>query len=231
MTHLELENLISEYLEGQLRPDRQAEFNQHLAACPQCRELVAGVRQVMELASAAEDLEPGPWLVSRIMAATVGTRIPSFWEEMHELLRLVLQPKVAYGIAMAVFSFSVIVNAAGLNLRHLTVDDLKPSTWIRRADRNGHLFLARAEKYYYDLKVVYEIESRLRQLRPQSGESEKQPKQEQKPQEVPPGGSSSERPGLENPQQASLGGFTTLAAEMIGINSENAGAPGRTLLP
>ena len=66
---------------------------------------------------------------------------------------------------MAVFSFSIIVNAAGINLRHMTVEDLNPRTWFFRANRAGHLYYARAEKFYYDLRVVYEIESRLRQLR------------------------------------------------------------------
>jgi Putative zinc-finger len=230
MTHLELENLISEYLEGQIAPARRAEFDQHLAACPECQDLVAGVRRVMDLARAAEDLEPSLWLVPRIMAATVGTRVPGFWEEMHDLFRLVFQPKVAYGIAMAVFSFSVIVNAAGLNLRHLTVEDLKLSTWIHRADRNGHLMVARAEKYYYDLKVVYEIESRSRQLRPQGGVNEKPPKPELKPQEAPPGGSSNQRPGFESSQQASLETLVHPEVETIKRDSEGPGASGRTLL-
>ncbi len=229
MTHLELENLVSEYLEGQLVPSRRLEFERHLVGCQDCRELLVGVRHVMDLASAAEDLEPNPWLVPRIMAATVGTRVPSFWEEMHDLFRLVFQPKVAYGIAMAVFSFSVIVNATGLNLRRLTAEDLKPSTWIHRVDRNGHLMLARAEKYYYGLKVVYEIESRLRQLRPQPGENETPHEPASKPQDAPPGGSSNEQPILERPQQASLGTFVTLAAKAVKRNSEEAGASGRIL--
>lgn len=82
---------------------------------------------------------------------------------------------------MAVFSLSMIANVAGVNLRHVKAADLNPRNWVYQADRNGHLLLGRVEKYYYDLKVVYEIESRLRQLRAQPGEAA--------PQKAPAGGS------------------------------------------
>jgi hypothetical protein len=91
---------------------------------------------------------------------------------------------------MAVFSFSIIVNAAGVNLRHMTVEDLNPRTWFFRANRAGHLYYARAEKFYYDLRVVYEIESRLRQLR---SHPEEEP-QEAPKQEPPAGGSTNSTP-------------------------------------
>ena len=90
---------------------------------------------------------------------------------------------------MAVFSFSIIINAAGINLRHLTLEDLNPRTWVRRADRSGHLLYARAEKFCYDLKVVYEIESRLRQLRQQPAEAPNPQEREAPRPEGPPGGS------------------------------------------
>ena len=68
---------------------------------------------------AAEDAEPRPWLISKIMQATVGERKPTWRERIAAYLRPVLQPRVAYPIAMTVFTFSIIVNAAGLNLRSL----------------------------------------------------------------------------------------------------------------
>jgi len=91
-----------------------------------------------------------------------------------------------------VFSFSIIINAAGVNLRHLKLEDLNPRAWVRMADRSGHLLYARAEKFCYDLRVVYEIESRLRQLRQQTAPAPaEQEKEAPKPQAPggPPGGS------------------------------------------
>jgi hypothetical protein len=143
----------------------------------------------MELCHSAPELEPAPWLVRKIMLATVGERKPSLADRLVAFFRPALQPRFAYGVAMAVFSFSIIVNAAGVNLRHMTVEDLNPRTWFFRANRAGHLYIARAEKFYYDLRVVIEIESRLRQLRSHPEEDQEAPKQE-----PPAGGSTNSTP-------------------------------------
>jgi hypothetical protein len=52
--------------------------------------------------------------------------------------------------------------------------DLNPATWAYRANRAGHLLYARAEKFYDDLRIVYEIESRFRNARSENGDQEKQ---------------------------------------------------------
>ena len=190
MTHLEIENLASDYLEGLLEPPVHAAVEAHLRECGACRELVGDVRHVLELCQAAEDAHPNPWLVSKILRATIGERQPTWREQIAAYFRPVLQARVAYPIAMTVFTFSIIVNAAGLNLRALRWDDLNPRTWLARADRQGHLIYARAEKFYYDLRVVYEIESRFRQV---TGQGQGQDEETPKP-AAPAGGSSQGSP-------------------------------------
>ena len=189
MTHLEVENLTSDYLEGLLDPGLRTEVEAHLSTCPSCGEMVEDVRRAMEICHAAPELEPSPWLVNKIMLATVGERKPGWTERLAAFFRPTFQPRIAYTVAMAVFSLSIIVNAAGINLRHLTVEDLNPRTWFQRANRARHVYAARAEKFYYDLRVVLEIESRLRQLRTHSEEEPEAPKQE-----PPPGGSTNTAP-------------------------------------
>jgi len=201
MTHLELENLASEYLEGQLEQARRHEVEAHLNDCVSCRELVEGLRHALELCRSAEELEPAPWLVSKILLATVGEKKPTLREKLGAYFRPVLQPRVAYSVAMAVFSFSIIVNAAGINLRNLTVADLNPRNWVYQANRTGHLLYARAEKFYYDLRVVYEIESRLRQLRQDSGQNARSPENETPKSEPAPGKSTDGKP-TSTPQMA-----------------------------
>lgn len=185
MTHLEIENIASEYLEGQLDTVRRSEVEQHLADCADCRELISSVRRAFELCRRAEPLEPPPWLVPKILRATIGERQPTFTERLAAWFRPVFQARVVYGVAMAVFSLSMIADVAGVNFRHVKARDLNPRNWVYQANRNGHLLLGRVEKYYYDLKVVYEIESRLRQLRAQPGEAA--------PQAKPPAGGSTEQ--------------------------------------
>jgi hypothetical protein len=140
----------------------------------------------MELCRSAENVEPAPWLISKTLLATLGERKPTLKDRLVALFRPPAQPRITYAVAMAVFSFSIIVNAAGLNLRHVTFEDINPFTWARRVYRTGHQLYDRGEKFYYDLRVVYEIESRFRRLRAEPpGEEKEAPKQES-----PPGGSS-----------------------------------------
>lgn len=175
MTHLEIESMASDYLEGRLAPGQVVEMKAHLAECAPCHETVEDVRRVLEMCQVAEAPEPRPWLVAKILQATVGSLKPTWNQRVIDYLRPILQPRVAYPVAMTVFTFSIIVNAAGLNLRRVHWADLNPNAWVDRANRHGHLMMARAEKYYYDLRVVYEIEYRIRQFstRPQFEEPPK----------------------------------------------------------
>lgn len=208
MTHLEIENLASDYLEELLEPSVRAAVEAHLSGCGACRELVGDVRQVLEMCRTAEDPQPNPWLVSKILRATAGERKPTWREQVAEFFRPVLQPRIAYPIAMTVFTFSVIVNAAGLDLRALHWEDLNPHTWLARADRQGHLIYARAEKFYYDLRVVYEIESRFREVTGQpQGQEEETPKPA-----APPGGSSQGTPS-DQTVASNYSGWTLVAVK------------------
>ncbi len=174
MTHLELENLASDYLEGLLEASRHAEVEKHLAGCAACRELLADVRDAIEACRSAEEVLPPPWLVTRIRLATLGEPRTGITEQVNALLRGIRQPRIAYAVAMTVFSLSLIVNIVGINLRRFNPQDLNPSTWVYRANRAGHLLYARAEKFYADLRIVYEIESRFRNVRSEPSNEEKQ---------------------------------------------------------
>jgi len=208
MTHLELENLVSDYLDGTLGSGQETQVSEHLAECGSCRELIDDVRRAMELCRPAEDLIPAPWLVSRILLATSGAPKATLRDRLAAALDPAWQPRFAYGVAMAVFSFSMIVNAAGINLKTLRFADLNPRTWMHQAGRNGHLLYARAEKFYYDLRVVYEIEWRLKQLRRQPGDAETDQQQLTPKREIPGGSStngSSMTPQMAFDRNASIG--------------------------
>lgn len=213
MTHLELENLASDYLDGQLAVNQRVAVEAHLQACAACRELIGDLKRVLTLAHSAEDAEPSPWLVAKIMRATVGEPKLGWKERLAAILRPSPQPRMAYAVAMAIFSFSIIVNAAGVNLRNLTISDLNPQNWLYQANRSGQLMFARAEKFYYDLRIVYEIESRLRQNRTKTNE----PAEETRPQSDP--GGSSERTAPGGTEIASAGGSGMGISESIALAS------------
>jgi len=207
MTHLELENLASDYLEGQLDAARRTEVENHLSACAPCQEVVADIRYALEVCRAAEDLEPAPWLVSKILLATVGERKPGWGEQVAAFFRPAARVRLAYAVAMTVFSVSIIVNTAGINLRHVRLTDLNPRTWFYEANRTGHLVVARAEKFYYGLRVVYEIESRLRRVQQQNGQGKGEGTQETPKPEAPAGGTTDSMPPS-NPELAEARGLS-----------------------
>ena len=216
MTHLELENLASDYLEGQLEQARRHEVEAHLEACTACRELMADLRHALEICKSAEEIEPAPWLVSKILLATIGERKPTLREKIASYVQPVLRPRMAYSVvAMAVFSISIIINAAGIRLQDLTLADLNPRTWVKDANTKGHLMFAKAEKFFYDIRVVYEIESRLRQMRQESG-SGSSPDNGAPKSEPAPGNTTDGKP-LMNPQMAEARSPFTLGPDALAL--------------
>ncbi|GAC1362949.1 MAG: hypothetical protein NVSMB3_11340 [Acidobacteriaceae bacterium] len=71
-----------------------------------------------------------------------------------------LQPRLAMTAAMAFFSIALTLNLTGVRVSDLRVSDLKPSSLKRSLySANAHVV-----RYYTNLRVVYELESRVRDL-------------------------------------------------------------------
>jgi hypothetical protein len=119
-------------------------------------------------------VEPPANFVRNVLAATTGrtetmTQAPgpreSWWEKLRDTLRPVfvpvLQPKFAMAFAMAFFSISLVLNLAGVKVSNLSRVDLRPSAIVRGAyEAQG-----RVVKYYENIRFVYEIQSRVQDLK------------------------------------------------------------------
>jgi anti-sigma factor RsiW len=59
--------MVTEYLEGALTPDRQRLFEQHLADCPPCTRYVEQMRLTLDQLGAVHepDLSPEAWAALR----------------------------------------------------------------------------------------------------------------------------------------------------------------------
>jgi len=68
MTCERMEELLSAYLEGELAAAERAEFEAHLAACPECAELAGLMRETMAAAASFPEVEPSPALYARLYA-------------------------------------------------------------------------------------------------------------------------------------------------------------------
>jgi hypothetical protein len=119
--------------------------------------MVARVAGLVSAMHRFEPLEPPPQLMARILEQTLGPRGEQ--RGWRAWLRPVWQPRFAYGALTVLLTFGVLFQALGVRP---TLADLHPVNLYRAADRSIHLLYARGSKYVADLRVVYEIQSRLR---------------------------------------------------------------------
>jgi hypothetical protein len=79
---------------------------------------------------------------------------------LRSLGQTMLQPRLAMTAAMAFFSIALTLNLTGVRLSGLRASDLKPSSIMRSASQAK----ASVVRYTDNLRVVYELESRVRDL-------------------------------------------------------------------
>jgi anti-sigma factor RsiW len=174
------EILLADYVDGTLRGDAASALEAHLAGCAACRELSRDSAQAVEFMERAAVVEAPPELVTRILfELTEGSSRavikPSLARRLFgRWLEPVLQPRFAMGMALTVLSFAIIGRST--HVRQLTTSDLDPvKVWTAAEDRVVRWY-NRGVKYYDSLKVVYEIQTRLKEwAEEQPGASQPQP--------------------------------------------------------
>ena len=92
------------------------------------------------------------------------------------LRRTVFEPRLALVAAMAFFSISLTLNLMGVRLTNLHAADLEPQAMRRAVTRQYAEANARVVRYYENLRIVYEVETRVHQLR-QAADTSPQPAQ------------------------------------------------------
>jgi hypothetical protein len=159
----QVETRLSDYLEGLLQAPERMAFEAHVAECAQCAPLVATVSDLLTRMHATEQLEAPPRLVYAILDKTLGPReTVSNWQVVRNFLRGFGSPRFAYGAASVMATFVILLGASGFSFNKPKMADLRPAAIYNKADRQVHLVYARSVKYVSDLRVVYEIQSRLR---------------------------------------------------------------------
>jgi anti-sigma factor RsiW len=168
MNCAELEQLICDYVDGTLTADRKAEVERHLEACPGCAEMARDSAAAVAFMERAADVEPPPELITRILFdAPWGRKAPAkgrgWWSK---LIAPVIQPRFAMGMAMTILSFSIL--SRFVPMQQLKAADLRPSEVWASLDDRAHRAYARSVKYYENLKVVYQIQTLLRDWQQQA---------------------------------------------------------------
>jgi len=155
---------LSDYIEGLLQGPERAAFEAHADTCPECAPLVASVRNLVSELRSMEEVEVPPRLVYSILDQTLGPReTVTGWQAFRKFILGLATPKFAYGAASVMATFVMLVGASGISLRKPKLADLHPATVVRNVERRAVLAYASGERYVSQLRVVYEIQSRLRQ--------------------------------------------------------------------
>jgi anti-sigma factor RsiW len=156
------EERLSDFLDGTLSPAEAAAFSAHASGCNPCGKLVAQVGGLVHQMRALDALEVPPQLISKILDSTVGPRPQSAgWRRWYAWIPQLWQPRFAMGIATVAATLLIVLYTAGMSPAKLKKADLSPTNVFRTANRQVHLTYARSAKFVNDLRVVYEIQTRL----------------------------------------------------------------------
>jgi len=187
----EFELLLTDALDGVLTGTGLDRFQAHAQVCKACGPLLAEADAGRNWLKGLTEVEPPASLVNNILASTTGVdtqrlrvtvraaqpRI-SWWEHVQASLlepiwATVRQPRFAMSFGMAFFALSVGLTVAGVKPADLKGVSLRPSA-IRHT---YYATQARVVHYYENVRIVYEVESRVREIKRNVAPAEPGPKQ------------------------------------------------------
>lgn len=214
LTCADFDRLLADALDGVMAGQELAEFKAHAEACADCGPLFTQAHAGMSWMKSLVEVEAPGHLFHNILAKTsmaqAVRRVPgaspsASWLEratawvspgLRPAFATAMQPRFAMTAAMAFFSVSMLLNLAGLKLKDFRYIDLRPSAITTTASVGYHETTAKVVKYYENIRLVYELESRMKALKDaaaeNSGDSSGNPPAQQQPKQRPDDSSSQE---------------------------------------
>ena len=158
----EAEILLCDYLDGTLDAAHRTGLDAHFLTCGACTAMRRDVEAALGFVADTAPVQTPDELLPRILfhlpsAPKVAEKAP-WWRNW---FGPILQPRLVMGMAMTILSFSMIGRLVGVEPRQLTMADLEPSRVVAAIDLKAHRVWDRAVKYYDNLRVVYDIQTRL----------------------------------------------------------------------
>jgi hypothetical protein len=210
----EWENLIADALDGTLNAADAAAFARHHGECPLCAQMLKETKQGKEWIEylAAEPEVPAD-LLQKILTRTSGRSasgeessvapgvplpvravpVRSAWHRVVlPVVRQAFEPRLMMTAAMAFFSIALTLNLTGIKLTEVRAADLRPSRMRATLTRQYYSTNEQVMKYYENLRLVYEMEARVRELRRSTeAEPSSRPSPSGAPKQAPRDGSGS----------------------------------------
>ncbi len=196
----EWENLIADALDGTLSAADAAAFARHQDECALCAQMFKETQQGMAwMEYLAVEPEVPADLLQKVLARTSGRSVAeeqagvapgvalpvralparSSWHRVlpvaRQVVRQAFEPRLMMTAAMAFFSIALTLNLTGIKLTEVRAADLRPSRVRATLTRQYYSTNEQVMKYYENLRLVYEMEARVRELR-RSTEAEPAPR-------------------------------------------------------
>jgi len=206
----EWEALLADALDGVMPATDSASFEAHSHDCAACAGLLAQSRQGQEW---MRFLHTEPEMPADLMERILGRTSGAVAERPLAVYgapiaagpnvlalprrRFVWDTRLMMTAAMAFFSIALTLNLAGVRLTELRLSDLTPASLENTLTRGFYSAKTQAVRYYDNLRFVYEVESKMRELRRDEDTQRPAPQPEQKapaPQNTQPAGSAPANP-------------------------------------
>jgi hypothetical protein len=203
------ETLLPDALDGLLSSGDERIFAAHMAICPACTELFEESRRGREwLGFLATEPDVPAGLLDKILAQTGPGQVegyglipsssnvlpmPQPWQRPGFMgqVRRFAEPRLLMTAAMAFFSIALTLNLTNVRLSSIRLSDLRPASIRSFMERRITMASTPIIRYYDHLRFVYEVESRMRELR---RSTEGEDSNQQRPKEPTPG-ESKQNPG------------------------------------
>jgi Putative zinc-finger len=231
------EQMLTDALDGTLSASDAEAFAAHSKGCAAgCGELLEEAKRGGEwLRFLRETPEAPEGLLEKILVGTSGLNVtqqplvtaggaaviphqPWLGASVALLQRHVAESRILMTLAMAFFSIALTLNLTGVRLNQLKLSDLSPSALATSLSHQYYTTSAHLTRYYLNLRIVYELESRVNEMMPKSNSApaaqpatQQQPAQQQ-PQQKPqqkssgkPGGSAHKAGSEAAPEQGQRG--------------------------
>jgi len=177
------ETLLADALDGLLRPEDEATFSSHMSSCVACTAMFEEAqkgREWLEFLSPEPEVpeglldkilaQTGPGHTSEYKLATAGNvvsmPVPA-WQRpgMMGRIRRFAEPRLLMTAAMAFFSIALTLNMTGVRLTDFRISNLRPSAVRSFMERRLTMASTPIIRYYDHLRLVYEVESRVKEMR------------------------------------------------------------------
>lgn len=201
------ETQLADALDGLLSSEDEAVFLSHMATCAACAEMFVQAQRGREwLEFLAPEPEVPAYLLDRILAETghgkldpgklvvaggpaagnVITMAPA-WQRpgLTGRMRRFAEPRLLMTAAMAFFSIALTLSMTGVRFSSIKMADLRPTSLRFALEKRIMTASTPIVRYYDHLRFVYEVESKMRELRKSTqngqgdGDQQSQPRKQQ----------------------------------------------------